>query len=845
MAPWVHTCPFCAWHRPGATATMLAPSCPDCGGTLRAVPVADHVVAREEDTGPAGPQGGAADGTTVLAALVVLPFLLPVLGIGLGDVAYLVPVAMLAFAAAQALHAGRRAPAWRWPWLLLATAAMASAAASVLALVSAAAGAGPAEAAFHLGAAGSAGLLGAAVLVGRRSRLWARRAALVDTAVVGLVAGALAAWFVVLPGLRGGDVALTLVVVADLAALALFALSAVARRADRTRPADWWLTGAALAAVAGDTLVSVAATGQLAPAPVVTAMLWAAAGFAIAVAADHGLADAPASPGPGSAERRWVAWRVVVPLGAVLTLPAVGLALSDAGRLTPAGDRFFAIGSVAALVLAFGRQAHLLRERHAAVLRERRVRREAVLHSRELEALTGLATTMTQTLEEAPIVEQALGVLHTAARATSSALHVEHDGGVRLAAAAGRWHTEREWAPRGPLDAPETTERGQRAILRLPLAARGRRIGTVTFVRPAAGPFDARGVELLRLLVDQMAVAVQNARDYREKLEQAIRDPLTGVYNRRFLLEALDKEVHRSERYGSEASLVIFDVDDFKLVNDRHGHATGDAVLRAIAASAEGVVRPADSFARIGGEEFALLLPETGQLEALLVAERVRAAVARCDVVPGRRVTLSGGVASCPADARTAEELQRRADAALYWAKRNGKDLCAVAREAGELPDGAADGLVAHLYALVAALDGEHAERVAACAVAVAGQLGLDAGRTVRLRRAAMLHDVGRIATGEDGDHAAAGARMLAHAGLEEEAGWVRAHHDAREEGCAREARILAAADAYVRHGAGRSPAEAVRALREGDGGRYDAAVLAALAAVAERGPLAVPAPGR
>src|SRR5205085_6230740 len=114
--------------------------------------------------------------------------------------------------------------------------------------------------------------------------------------------------------------------------------------------------------------------------------------------------------------------------------------------------------------------------------------------------------------------------------------------------------------------------RGGRNITRVRLEAREQTIGLVTFVRPAKDAIDDARLRLLSLLVDQMAVAVQNARDYREKLEQAIRDPLTGVYNRRFFFEALDKEVRRQERYGSSASLVLLDVDDFKQINDSFGH---------------------------------------------------------------------------------------------------------------------------------------------------------------------------------------------------------------------------------------------------------------------------------
>ena len=129
--------------------------------------------------------------------------------------------------------------------------------------------------------------------------------------------------------------------------------------------------------------------------------------------------------------------------------------------------------------------------------------------------------------------------------------------------------------------------------------------------------------------MDQLAVALQNARDYREKLEQAIRDPLTGLYNRRYFFEALEKEVQRSERYGSTPRWRCSTSMTSSAINDTRGHAVGDEVLREIGRIVEGLIRPTDSFARIGGEEFALLMPETQQLDALLIAERLRTAICR------------------------------------------------------------------------------------------------------------------------------------------------------------------------------------------------------------------------
>src|SRR2546421_10510483 len=202
----------------------------------------------------------------------------------------------------------------------------------------------------------------------------------------------------------------------------------------------------------------------------------------------------------------------------------------------------------------------------------------------------------------------------------------------------------------------------------------------------------------------------------------------------------------------------MFDVDDFKKINDRHGHAVGDDVLRKIANIGYGLLRPVDSLARIGGEEFALLLPETQQLDALLVAERMRTAIGRSTMLADRRVTVSGGVSSCPQDAVSREELEKKADAALYWAKRNGKDLCAVASEVIR-PDenpGEIDGMIAHLYAMVAAIDArelatrDHSENVAAYAVAIGQAMDLERERIMGLRRAALLHDIGKITVAAD-----------------------------------------------------------------------------------------------
>ena len=161
--------------------------------------------------------------------------------------------------------------------------------------------------------------------------------------------------------------------------------------------------------------------------------------------------------------------------------------------------------------------------------------------------------------------------------------------------------------------------------------------------------------------------------------EAAFTDHLTGLANRRRFERQLEREVARTERYGHPFCLLLIDVDDFKGVNDAHGHEAGDEALRRVANVIQSGTRGIDTGARIGGDEFAVILPETGLARGLEVAERLRAAISSLEVGEGQRVTASIGVAELPTCARGGDELRAAADAALYEAKRGGRDRTAPA----------------------------------------------------------------------------------------------------------------------------------------------------------------------
>lgn len=178
-----------------------------------------------------------------------------------------------------------------------------------------------------------------------------------------------------------------------------------------------------------------------------------------------------------------------------------------------------------------------------------------------------------------------------------------------------------------------------------------------------------------------VAAGEAGGRDLEELARLARRDPLTGLANRRALEETLALEVTRAARAGRPLSLVVVDVDRFKQVNDRHGHPAGDAVLAAVAARAAAALRGGDVLARLGGEEFAAVLPGADLPAAVEIAERIRARVAAEPIAcagAALAVTISAGCATRREGEQDGGALLARADAKLYEAKRAGRDrVCA------------------------------------------------------------------------------------------------------------------------------------------------------------------------
>lgn len=210
--------------------------------------------------------------------------------------------------------------------------------------------------------------------------------------------------------------------------------------------------------------------------------------------------------------------------------------------------------------------------------------------------------------------------------------------------------------------------------------------GTRLVLFPPEGGFSADSRGLATWLASQASIALENARLHNTIQRQATTDDLTGLVNRRRFLEALDGEIVRAEGLGTTVSIVLVDLDNFKLVNDRFGHQAGDELLRQFAARALAHLRDVDVAGRLGGEEFAVVVPETPAAGAAAVAERLRRSLSALPLPAGAQsalVTASFGVAERLAG-EGGSDLLRRADAALYEAKREGRNRVVVAAQVAE-----------------------------------------------------------------------------------------------------------------------------------------------------------------
>jgi diguanylate cyclase (GGDEF)-like protein len=209
--------------------------------------------------------------------------------------------------------------------------------------------------------------------------------------------------------------------------------------------------------------------------------------------------------------------------------------------------------------------------------------------------------------------------------------------------------------------------RGQKALLMLPLVARGETIGLMEVIDVQDRKFDNHDVDFCQALCDVVAVAVNNAMLYAQMQELAARDKLTGLYNRRLFEEQFDAAVARSLRNGEELSLLVVDLDGLKRINDLGGHPAGDEALRGLADALLATVRAGDVACRIGGDEFAVILPGATPDDALKVAERAQEAL-----VARGPYSFSGGVARASANLGSIYDLYRSADIAAYRAKAAG-----------------------------------------------------------------------------------------------------------------------------------------------------------------------------
>lgn len=231
---------------------------------------------------------------------------------------------------------------------------------------------------------------------------------------------------------------------------------------------------------------------------------------------------------------------------------------------------------------------------------------------------------------------------------------------------------------------PHQKAEGKRSVVCMPIRTGGKVLGIIQVMNIDMENY-SRNQLLLQTLADYAAIAIENARAVRRIQELSITDDCTGLFNARHLFTVMSEEVHRSERFGYNLALLFLDLDHFKQVNDDHGHLVGSALLAQIGQLLRESLRLVDAAFRYGGDEFAILLPQTSRESALLVARRLMHVFHTREWKPAEnvslRLTASIGIAVFPGDAGTPKDIVQRGDEMMYLVKQSGRNNIAVVGE--------------------------------------------------------------------------------------------------------------------------------------------------------------------
>ncbi len=304
----------------------------------------------------------------------------------------------------------------------------------------------------------------------------------------------------------------------------------------------------------------------------------------------------------------------------------------------------------------------------------------------------------------------------------------------------------------------EHLKRGIRSIVYLPLLVKGEAMGSLIIGSSKPNAYTPGQVSLLERLASQIAVPVENSQLYARAEQRARVDELTNLFNRRHFDERIKQEIERHARYRGLLSLILLDLDFFKAYNDTQGHTAGDKILELVGTLINKAIRNTDLAFRYGGDEFAVILPQSATNDALVVAERVRGRIASEMSKKDIKISASLGLASWPNDGVTTEELVNAADRALYYAKETGGNMtCIASKMLPSLAETASNRVTTEkevlsiIYNLAATIEARdpytygHSRKVSGYAVALAEAVGLPSEKVTAISTAALLHDIGKV----------------------------------------------------------------------------------------------------